>query len=315
MMSSKFRFTFKPVVAKDRPLVLKWLVQPHVAEWFYGQGLQNTFTHLDEFLQGASQSQYWLAFDKDRPFAFFITSSVSKPHDELTRWCIEEGDAITLDMLIGDTSYLGKGLSHLLIREFLTSQFPHAAEVLIDPEATNSHAIHIYQKVGFRILGEFIPLHSPNPHYMMRLNMKELMVSNYHLEHHDAIPQEYEKILFHEISADAFRAKGLAPIRQFSVFIKDQKLNILGGATGVTFYGSLYVDMLWVDKTLRHQGWGTKLMREAEKIGRERGASFITLNTMDWEALPFYQKLGYSIEFTREGYEKDSKMFMLRKTL
>jgi len=42
---------------------------------------------------------------------------------------------------------------------------------------------------------------------------------------------------------------------------------------------------------------------------------FATVNTMDWEALSFYQKLGYNIEFTREGFEKDSKMFMLRKKL
>lgn len=56
-------------------------------------------------------------------------------------------------------------------------------------------------------------------------------------------------------------------------------------------------------------------MHEAEKIGREHPALFITLNTMDWEALLFYQKLGYSIEFPREGYEKHSKMFMLRKNL
>ena len=41
----------------------------------------------------------------------------------------------------------------------------------------------------------------------------------------------------------------------------------------------------------------------------------VFLTTMDWEALPFYQKLGYQIEYVREGYEKDSKMFVLRKTL
>ena len=141
------------------------------------------------------------------------------------------------------------------------------------------------------------------------------MKTLYHLEHQDTIPKEYEEILYHEISDEAFRAKGLPPIRQFSVFLKDQKQNLLGGVTGTTFYGSLYVDTLWIDKTLRHQGWGTKLMQEAEKVGRERGVQFATLNTMDWEALLFYQKLGYSIEFTREGYEKDSKMFMLRKNL
>ena len=173
-MTTKFPFTFKPVEAVDRNLVHSWLVQPYVAEWFYGTGLQNTFRHLDEFLQGSSQSQYWLAYDKGHPFAFLITSAVSKPHDELTLWCIEEGEAITLDMLIGDTAYLGKGLSHVLIQQFLLSQFPHASEVLIDPEATNLRAVHVYQKVGFAIVGEFIPSHSPNPHYMMRLSMKKL---------------------------------------------------------------------------------------------------------------------------------------------
>lgn len=49
------------------------------------------------------------------------------------------------------------------------------------------------------------------------------------------------------ISDGAFRAKGLPPIRPFSI-IKDQKENVLGGASGTLFYGSLYVDSLWVDK-------------------------------------------------------------------
>lgn len=176
MINPVCQFTFKPVEAKDRALVHSWLVQPHVAKWFYGQGLQNTFNHLDEFLQGSSQSYYWLAYENETPFAFFITSTVSKPDDELTCWCLEEGLTITLDMLIGDMLYLGKGLSHVLIREFLLTKFPQVTEVLIDPEATNSHAIHVYKKAGFVILDEFIPSHSPNLHYMMRLNMNKLLV-------------------------------------------------------------------------------------------------------------------------------------------
>lgn len=137
--------------------------------------------------------------------------------------------------------------------------------------------------------------------------------SSYHLEHYDTIP--HEEVLFHGISEEAFQAKGLSPIRPFSIFIKDQNQNVLGGVSGASFYGSLYVDSLWISPTLRHQGWGTKLMQEAEKIGKERGARFVTLSTMDWEALLFYQKLGYSIEFVREGYDKNSKKFMLRKNL
>ncbi len=175
MIQQPFRFDFKLVDKAYRSLVHGWLAKPHVAKWFYGEGLQNTLNHLDDFLEGSSFAQYWLAYDKGHPFAFLITSSVCKPGDELTKWCTREGVAITLDLLIGDTSYLGKGLSPILIREFLISQFPQATEVLIDPEATNAHAIHVYKKVGFTLLGEFIPSHSPHPHYMMRLDMKKLM--------------------------------------------------------------------------------------------------------------------------------------------
>ncbi len=135
------------------------------------------------------------------------------------------------------------------------------------------------------------------------------------LAHYNTIPAEYEGILFNGISDYAFQKKGLPPIQSFSIFLKDQKQSVLGGISGVTFYGSLYIDSLWIDKTIRRQGWGTKLMREAHKTGKERGASFVTLNTMDWEGLPFYQKLGYSIEFMREGYDKDSKRSMLRRVL
>jgi len=137
--------------------------------------------------------------------------------------------------------------------------------------------------------------------------------SPYHLETLQTIPKAVEDLLYREISHEAFAARGLPPMNPFSIFIKDGKDKVLGGVSGTIFYGSIYIDSLWVDKTLRGQGWGTKLIQEAEKIGSEQGALFATLNTMDWEAFPFYQKLGYFLEFTREGYSKNSKMFLLRK--
>ena len=108
--SDRPSFYFKLVDEAHRALVLGWLVQPHVAEWFYGEGLKNTMEQLDAFLHGSSIFQYWLGLDKNLPFALFITSFVSKPRDELTKWCTEKGEAITLDMLIGDLNYLGKRL-------------------------------------------------------------------------------------------------------------------------------------------------------------------------------------------------------------
>jgi RimJ/RimL family protein N-acetyltransferase len=62
-----------------------------------------------------------------------------------------------------------------MVQEFLISQFSTMKKVLIDPKATNRRAIHVYQKVGFKIVGEFIASWHPVPHYQMELDMKDLL--------------------------------------------------------------------------------------------------------------------------------------------
>lgn len=160
---------FRPVQPAERSLVHAWLQLPHVAHWFYGQGLINTLHHLDQFLKGKASATYWLCLDADHPIAFLITSYVQKD-DPYAKWCT--GKAITLDLLIGDLKYLGKGFAVKMIHQFLYTQFPDVEEVLIDPEATNTRALHVYEKVGFKKLDEFIPSHSPNLHYMLKYNLK-----------------------------------------------------------------------------------------------------------------------------------------------
>lgn len=141
------------------------------------------------------------------------------------------------------------------------------------------------------------------------------MNSNYEFILHDSIDPKLEQLLFDGINTQADLLRKMQPIQPFSVELRSHDREIIGGATGVSLFGNLYVDMLWIAQHLRGKGWGTQVMRQAETIGRDRGCSFATVNTMDWQALPFYQKLGYSIEFTREGFEKGAKMFFLRKVL
>jgi GrpB-like predicted nucleotidyltransferase (UPF0157 family) len=157
-------FHFEPAKSSQRALLHQWFEQKHIKEWLHGVGLQNTLNGLETFFQGTSNTTYWIAYDRDTPFAFLITSP-------------EGNDAITLDLFICDLNYLGKGLAVPMIREFLISQFPNVKRVLIDPEATNQRAIHVYQKVGFKIIGEFVASWHPVPHYQMELYMKDLLYS------------------------------------------------------------------------------------------------------------------------------------------
>ncbi len=156
------RFCFNPVKPSQKALLHQWFQQAHILEWMHGVGLQNTLNGLEKFMQGKTDTTYWIGYDKDVPFAFLITSPEGK-------------DAITLDVFICDKNYLGRGLSVPMIQKFLIDQFSHIKKVLIDPEAINSRAIHVYKKVGFKIVGEFIASWHPVPHYQMELDMKEII--------------------------------------------------------------------------------------------------------------------------------------------
>lgn len=137
---------------------------------------------------------------------------------------------------------------------------------------------------------------------------------SYYFEY-QKIPEEKDAMILFEGINDEAVERGMQRMQPFGIYIKDEEERNVGGVYGYFIYGGVHIDLLWLSKELRHQGWGLKLMLETEAIARERKCKFATVNTMDWEALTFYQKLGYQIEFTREGYEKQSKMYFLRKKI
>lgn len=79
------------------------------------------------------------------------------------------------------------------------------------------------------------------------------------------------------------------------LFIRDEAGAITGGLLGETYWGWLHVSILWVDDTLRGQGYGSRLLAMAEAEARRRGCHSAHLDTLSFQALPFYQKYGYTV--------------------
>ena len=174
--------SFFSVEKKHRNIIRSWLNKEHVQQFFYGQGLENTLKMLDLFVDGINHNDnycfhLWIAYIENKPFGFLMTSIVEGPYDpehDYNKWFVEGKEMITLDMLIGEVQFLGKGLAHRMSQEFLLDKFSHASTVLIDPEATNTKAIHVYEKAGFQKVEQFTPKFNPKPHWMMRLEMEDL---------------------------------------------------------------------------------------------------------------------------------------------
>lgn len=142
-----------------------------------------------------------------------------------------------------------------------------------------------------------------------------MMTKNVEIIYTSQPSSEEIQALYDGIASYAQSNKNQPPIETFGFFVYSDSKKVLAGCTGAILYGCLYIDSLWVGKAMRHQHLGTRLIASSECLGKEKGCLFATVNTMDWEALGFYQKLGFEIEFQRTGYLNESTMYFLKKSL
>jgi GNAT superfamily N-acetyltransferase len=119
---------------------------------------------------------------------------------------------------------------------------------------------------------------------------------------------------------DGLRAFNVAQIgpsgeRPVHVFLRDTEGNVVGGLSGHIKWKWLYVAKLWVSDGYRSGGAGTRLMLAAEQYAREQGATNASLDTFGYQARPFYEKLGYRVFGTLEGFPPGSRQYFLTKSL
>ena len=79
----------------------------------------------------------------------------------------------------------------------------------------------------------------------------------------------------------------------FTVVLADPGGALRGGARCLLRMGAAELRGLWLDADLRGEGLGVKLVATLEREARDRGARAVLLDTYDFQARGFYEKLGY----------------------
>jgi GNAT superfamily N-acetyltransferase len=97
--------------------------------------------------------------------------------------------------------------------------------------------------------------------------------------------------------------------------LRGGRCDVLGGVLGQLWGGWLHVTYLWVAEKARGAGHGTRLIQHAEAYARSRGAVAATLETHSFQARPFYERLGYEVFSTLDGYPCGHAKFFLKKGL
>jgi ribosomal protein S18 acetylase RimI-like enzyme len=106
------------------------------------------------------------------------------------------------------------------------------------------------------------------------------------------------------------------PVRDpLELYVLDPAGSVVGGLVGGTVWGWLEIAALWIDEAHRGRGLGEALTRRAEAEARRRGCAAARLSTWDFQALGFYQRLGYVPYGRLDGYPPGRTVHYLRREL
>ncbi|MBA3239477.1 MAG: GNAT family N-acetyltransferase [Parachlamydiaceae bacterium] len=98
-------------------------------------------------------------------------------------------------------------------------------------------------------------------------------------------------------------------------FVALEENRMVGIVVGQLFWGALHVKYLFVHDHYRGKGLGSRLMEQVIAYGYANKCPFAFVETMSFQALEFYTKLGFQLELTRFGYAHGTSFHYLRKDL
>lgn len=117
------------------------------------------------------------------------------------------------------------------------------------------------------------------------------------------------------LSAYNDRVLGPQQYEPMRLLVRDAEGQIVGGLLGELYYNWLYIAILWLHEDIRGQGLGRRLMATAEAYAASRGRTHVHVDTLDFQAPLFYQRLGYTVWGELGPYGDGHTRYYLKKTL
>ena len=97
-------------------------------------------------------------------------------------------------------------------------------------------------------------------------------------------------------------------------FVAKEESKIIGIITGNSYYKEVHISDLIVLEQYRNKHIGSKLMETVENYYKNKGYENINLTTYGFQALEFYKKCGFKVEFIRKskGNSKLNKYYLVK---
>lgn len=104
-------------------------------------------------------------------------------------------------------------------------------------------------------------------------------------------------------------------IKQFLINFHDDDDIVRGGLIAQTWWNMLEVQYLWIDELYRGKGYGKEIMLMAEAYAKQNDCHSAYVDTFDFQAKGFYERLGYKEWGSLDGFAGKFKRIYLQKNL
>jgi aminoglycoside 6'-N-acetyltransferase len=139
-------YDFRPLEARDLPIIGRWLANPHVAQWWGDPAEQ--FALLCGDLGYPAMDQFVVATD-GAPFAYLQCYDPAAWPDN--GFGPQPHGTRGIDQFIGEPDMIDRGHGSALIRSFIAGLLQGGTRrVITDPIPTNVRAIRAYEKAGLQ---------------------------------------------------------------------------------------------------------------------------------------------------------------------
>jgi RimJ/RimL family protein N-acetyltransferase len=147
----KNKIHLRPFTDSDIPLFTEWLNKPYIKKWY---------DPIDEWLEEVKNRRgkfkwlhHFIVICDEKPIGFcqyYDCYDSRKYEDWNGRIFDAPGEVYTIDYLIGDESFLGKGYGKELIRILTYLAFSLGAkEIIVDPDKKNAQSNGVLRANGY----------------------------------------------------------------------------------------------------------------------------------------------------------------------
>jgi GNAT superfamily N-acetyltransferase len=95
----------------------------------------------------------------------------------------------------------------------------------------------------------------------------------------------------------------------------DNHGELVAGISGYVFGNWLMINWLWCSDEARGKGLATDLITSLEQAAMQMGAMTAQLDTLNFQARPFYEKHGYSVKYQLNNYPRVGTRYFMEKPL